>query len=238
MPNTDPIRHDVDDLLNEAGARWRARQAFEPVTLAPRAKGSRAVSTELLSAVGLAAVVAVAGAAIAFAPLRLDGTGADATPSSRPGASAPTMSADVPTLSPVAHEAALLRVVEAVNTDSSNFGVPYLDNDGTLVVQYFSEDARAAVEAQVTPGLTVRWEKVEYSRSELQRIANEIVELKLPGVFGVSSGTSRNRVIVYVAPNGPIDDVRRAVEDYGAAVIVEVSSDLPIVVPALPTARP
>lgn len=238
MLNTDPARRDVDDLLDEAGAQWRARQVFEPVTLVPRVKGSGTVLTELLGAVGLAAVVAVAGAAIAFAPLRLDGTGAEATPSNRPGASPPTMSAGLPTLSPVAEEAALLRVVEAVNTDSSNFGVPYLDDDGTLVVQYFSEDARAAVEAQVTPGLAVRWEKVDYSRSELQRIASEIVDLKLRGVFGVSSGTSRNRVIVYVAPGGPIDEVRRAVAAYGAAVIVEVSSDVPVVLPAFPTAHP
>lgn len=130
-----------------------------------------------------------------------------------------------------------MRVVEAMSADPSNFGVPYLDG-GTLVVPYLNEEARAAVEAQVTPGLAVGWEKVQYSRSELRRIASEISDMRLVGVFGVSSGTSRNRVIVYVVPWGSVDEVRRAVAGYGPAVIVETSSDLPIVQPVLPTALP
>jgi hypothetical protein len=142
-------------------------------------------------------------------------------------------------MSPVDLEAARMRVVAAVNNDPANFGVPYLDG-GSLVVPYVNEEARAAVEAQVTPDLAVRWERVEYSQTELRRIASEISDLDLAaeGIFGISVGTSRNRVIVYVLPWGSVDEVRRAVAGYGDAVIVEISSEFPIVEPAVPTAQP
>jgi hypothetical protein len=237
MVGSGPVPRDLDVLLHEAGAHWRARQVFEAVPLAPRPVRpyARVTSGLLIPAVGLAAVVVVTGAVIALGPLQFSGAGADATSSLEPGTSHPVASEPVPRLSPVELEAARLRVVEAVNTDPSNFGVPYLDG-GTLVVPYLNEEARASVEAQVTLGLAVRWEKVEYSRTELRRIASEISDLRLAGVSGVSSGTSRNRVIVYVVPWGSVDEVRRAVAAYGAAVTVEISSDFPIVQPALPTA--
>lgn len=239
MARSDPAPRDVDVMLHEAGAHWRARQVFAAVSPARRhlRPYARVTSGLLIPAVGLAAVVAVAGAVIALGPLRFSGAGADATSSLEPGTSHPTATEPIPRLSPVELEAARLRVVEAVNTNPSNYGVPYLDG-GTLVIPYVTEEARAAVEAQVTPGLPVRWEKVEYSQSELQRIASEISDLRLDGVFGVSSGTSRNRVIVYVVPWGSVDEVRTAVAGYGAAVVVEISSDLPIVQPVLPTAPP
>lgn len=226
-------------MLHEAGANWRARQVFAVVPLGPGhvRPNARVTSGLLIPALGLGAVIAIAAAVIAFGPLQHSGVGADATTSLAPGTSQPMSSEPVPRLSPVELEAARIRLVEAMNADPSGFGVPYLDG-GTLVVPYVTEEARAGVEAQVTPGLAVRWEKVEYSRSELRRIASEISDLRLEGVFGVSSGTSRNRVIVYVRPAGSVDAVRRAVARYGAAVVVEISRDYPMVQPVLPTAQP
>lgn len=234
MVNEDST-NDVDELLDSAGAQWRARQVFGAVSVEPRAvRPSRPLSSGLLSpAVGLVAVVAIAGTIISFAPTRFNGAGVEP---SAPASSVPTATeGGTPTFADV--EAALMPVVEAVNTDQENFGVPYLGEDGILVVQYVSEEARANVETLVPSGLLVRWEKVEYSRAELRRIAGEISDLRLDGVFGVSSGTKSNRVIVKVLPGASIEDVSEALSVYGAAVRVEYSSDIPII-PAGPASTP
>jgi len=133
-------------------------------------------------------------------------------------------------------EAARLAVIQAVNLDPDNFGVPYLDTDGVLVVPYVGANpGRPAIEQLLVPGLAIRWEQVEYPRSELRRIATEISDLRLPGVFGVSSGTNRNRVIVYVVPWGSVQDVSQLLTArYGDAVQVEFSTDIPLVLPATP----
>ncbi|HUG30192.1 MAG TPA: hypothetical protein VMQ65_06760 [Candidatus Limnocylindria bacterium] len=145
---------------------------------------------------------------------------------------------------PIDPEEPLLRVIVAVNSDPINFGGVYLERggarDGELVIQYVGSNAgRAAVEARITPGLAVRWEKVEYSRGELLRIAREISDLRLAGVFGVSSGTSRNRVIVMVGPSGSVAEVSQVLAPkYGDAVVVEFSADVPVVLPAFESPTP
>jgi hypothetical protein len=127
-------------------------------------------------------------------------------------------------------EAAMLKVVEAVNLDPDHFGLPYIAEDNALVVQYVDEAARAALEERVTPGVTVRWERVTYTQSELKRIAMEISDLRLDGVFGISSGTSENRVIVMVGPGGSVEEVSAVLTPrYGGAVRVEFSTDIPYV---------
>jgi hypothetical protein len=127
-------------------------------------------------------------------------------------------------------EAAMSAIVVAANSDPDNFGVPYIDEDHALVIQYVNEAARAALEQQVTGGLTVRWEPVTYSQSELKRIAMEILDLRLDGVFGISAGSKENRVIVMVGPGGSLDEVSELLTArYGDAVRVEFSSDIPTV---------
>jgi hypothetical protein len=145
---------------------------------------------------------------------------------------------------PTDPEEPLLRVIVAVNSDLINFGGVYLERGGArsgeLVIQYVGSNAgRAAVEARITPGLAVRWEKVEYSRGELQRIAREISDLRLAGVFGVSTGTSRNRVIVMVGPSGSVGEVSQVLAPkYGDAVVVEFSADVPVLLPAFESLPP
>lgn len=130
-------------------------------------------------------------------------------------------------------EEARLWVIGAVNSDPVNFGGVYIDSDAVLVIQYVGANAgRAAVEQRLTPGVAVRWEKVEHNRSELTQIAGEIMDLHLAGVFAISSGTSRNLVIVTVGPSGSVSEVSRVLAaKYGDAVHVEFSADIPVVQP-------
>jgi hypothetical protein len=127
---------------------------------------------------------------------------------------------------------ARLRVVQAVNENSSQFGIAYVEEDGTLVVQFVDEGAKVLLMSNIPDGLAIRWERVTYSRDELRRIAAEISDLELNGVFAVSSGTKSNRVVVKVFPGGPVEEVRAAVATFGAAVYVEESTDVPAVLPA------
>jgi hypothetical protein len=227
--------HSIDELLAEAGAHWRDRQVFETVELTPRRIHHTNTAVGLFNAaLGLVAVVAVLGAVVIAGPLRLVGLPVLASPSS--GSVTPTSAPQL--LAGPELEAAKLQVIAAVNSDLEHFGVPYVADDGVLVLQYFDEDARAAVEAQMPAGLEVRWEKIDYSRSELRRIASEIAGLNLDGVFAISSGTVRNRVVVKVGPSGSVDVVRQALARYGAAVEVETSSDVPVVLPGTTTETP
>lgn len=238
---------DFDALLREAGARWRSQQVFGEVSASPdrienahRKGGS--VGDPALGAVGLLLTAAVV-LAVLDVPLGLrlgaeggDNIGAVATPGGDPSLPVTTTAAS---LGPADLEAAQLAVIEAVNADPVNFGVPSIDNDGVLVIPYVGANAgRAAVEETISPGVAVRWEKVEHTRSELQRIAGEITDLNLNGVFAISSGTSRNLVIVYVGPGGSVSEVSQILAEYGDAVRVEFSSDIPVVLPAQPTAAP
>jgi hypothetical protein len=127
-------------------------------------------------------------------------------------------------------EAARSEVTEAMYANQDVFGIPYLADDGALVVQYVDEAARAELEEQVDPAVTVRWERVTYSRSELRRIASEISDRRLDGVFSISSGTIENRVIVMVGPGGSVEAVSALLEaQYGDAVRVGFSADIPTV---------
>jgi hypothetical protein len=127
-------------------------------------------------------------------------------------------------------EAAMSGVTEAMYAKQDDFGIPYLADDGALVVQYIDEAARAALEDVVDPAVTVRWELVTYSRTELRQIAEEISELHLDEVFGISAGTIENRVIVMVGPGGSVEEVSALLAPrYGDAVRVEFSSDIPYV---------
>jgi hypothetical protein len=127
-------------------------------------------------------------------------------------------------------EAAMSEVTGAMYANQDDFGIPYLADDGALVVQYVDEAARAALEEQVDPAVTVRWERVTYSRSELRRVAGEISDLRLEGVFGISAGTIENRVIVMVGPGGSLEEVAELLAArYGEIVRVEFSTDIPVV---------
>jgi hypothetical protein len=225
---------DIDTVLHDAGTEWRTRQVFGPVRLTPTG-GRQSSRLAILgpNLIGLVAVLAVGVGVAGLGVTQLGGIG-----SSKPGPSTAVATERLeptnapPSLDAEGVEAARIAVVEAINADRANFGVPYVDEDGVLVIPYVGENAgRAAVEEVLTPGLAVRWEKVEYSRSELGRIADEIKDMHLEGVFAISSGTSQNRVIVKVGPWGSADEVSRALAGYGAAVLVEVSSDVPVILP-------
>lgn len=126
-------------------------------------------------------------------------------------------------------DAARVPLAEAVNGDPDNFGVPYLDEDGAFVVQYVGENlGRPAVERQLSPDLQLRWEKVDYSRSELRRIGADVRDLNLDGVVAISMGSQRNRVIVKVGPSGSVEKVAEAVSAFGKAVQVESTTDMPL----------
>jgi hypothetical protein len=121
-------------------------------------------------------------------------------------------------------EAAMVEVTGAMYANQDDFGIPWLADDGALVVQYVDEAARAALEEQVDPAVTVRWERVTYSRSELRRIAREISDLDLDGISGISSGTKENRAVVGIGPGGSVEDVSELLTArYGDAVRVEFS---------------
>jgi hypothetical protein len=220
----------IDERLFDAGARWRSQQVFEPISMTPRLLRGRAGS--FAPAVGFLSVAVALGVVFVTGLPRVP-TGA----AGRGSPTSPTATSHPVALSASELEAARLRLVEAVNTDPAHFGVPYLDDDGTLVVQYFDEATRAALEAEVTPGLAVRWELVTYSRAELLRIAGEILAMDLPGVVGISPGNGTvNRVIVTVGRLGSPSEVSQALAEYGSAVLVEEDLNPPmIVVPLYPT---
>ncbi len=146
------------------------------------------------------------------------------------------------TSAPINPDEPLLRVVRAVNSDPMNFGGVYLERggarDGELVIQYVgSNPGRAAIEARITPGLAVRWEKVERSRSELDRIQDQIRERHLDGVAWIAIDTIRNQVKVGVVPSS-VDAVSLLVAGaYGDAATV-VASDYVVAQPAFESPPP
>jgi hypothetical protein len=146
------------------------------------------------------------------------------------------------TSAPTDPEEPILRVVRAVNSDPINFGGVYLERggarDGELVIQYVGSNAgRAAAEARITPGLAVRWEKVERSRSELDRIQDQIRERHLDGVAWIAIDTIRNQVKVGVVPSY-VDAVSLLVAGaYGDAATV-VASDYVVAQPAFESPPP
>ena len=69
MAKSDPTGRDIDSLLHEAGARWRERQVFEAVPIAPPAmvRSESGLQRLVSSALGLVAMLAVGAAVV---PLR------------------------------------------------------------------------------------------------------------------------------------------------------------------------
>lgn len=184
---------------------------------------------------GLAALGTVATVVFVVAPIRLGG----GQPVPTGGGLLSPVSTVRAASDDVDPATAQLAVIEAVNADPVNFGGVYIAKDGVLVIQYVGTNAgRAAIEQVLTPAVSHRWERVDYSRSDLTRIATEVRGLNLEDVFAVSAGTSSNQVIVYVASEGSVSEVSRTLASYGGAVRVEFSSDIPVVGPAFPSATP
>jgi hypothetical protein len=106
-----------------------------------------------------------------------------------------------------------------------------------LVIQYVGANAgRAAVEQKITCAEAVRWEMVERSRADLDRILTGIGnrlqsgEAELSGVFAVELDTINNQIVVWVGPGGSLTDASHFLAAaYGEAVRVEFSSDIPVV---------
>lgn len=117
-----------------------------------------------------------------------------------------------------------LAVVRAVNRDPDNFDSIYVDPTGIVVIEYVGDNAgRPAVEEKIPAGMQVRWQQVRYSRTELRRIQDEIMERHLAGVWWAGSGNACNAVTVGVDA-GSIDEIRRLLaETYGDAVHVVTS---------------
>ena len=241
MSNSQDTSRDIDTVLVEAGATWRARQDFREVGVSIDSLGSRPRRMGSVGQIaggffGLVATGALALAILVAGPIaqRLGpgGDAAETLASSGNTTSTPVATAAT-NLSPAELAAAQLAVIEAVNADPANFAGVYIEKDGSLVIQYVGADAgRAKVEPTVISGLNVRWEKVDYSRTELSQIAQEIRTLNLKDVYSVSAGTSRNLVIVGVGPNGSLSEVSQLLAKYGDAVRIESSSEIPIVEPA------
>jgi len=139
-------------------------------------------------------------------------------------------------------ETVRLAIVRAVNVDTDNFGGIYLERDGTLVIQYVGANAnRAAIDPLLIPGIEVRWERVEHSRSELNRILGAIRHLwdagALKGVVAIGIDTINNQVEVSVGPGGSVDDVARLLAKYGNAVRVEAGEAI-VIQPWVPSSVP
>ena len=240
---------DLDRQLHDAGTRWRAGITVDAdVPELPdgpgRTMGARAVLA--LGAVGLVVAISVA---VLSSGLRspIDGSGAvltSATPTetaaeptdtasavSATPASTPVVESDCPDgavgVGPAQETPESFAVVEAVHTDPDNFDTVYFDVYGVLVIEYVGDNAgRAAVETKLTPEMEVRWVQVRYSRTELRRIQDEIVDRHLDGVYWVGSGSVCNAVTVGVDEES-IDEVRQLLaEAYGDAVHVVASGPI------------
>lgn len=153
----------------------------------------------------------------------------------------PTCAPSTPSLRPsTSHggdqEATRLAVIEAVNNDPVNFASVYIDHDGVLVILYVGTNAgRAAIDRLLTPDFPVRSQQVSRSWADLMTIVDGIRaraqagESNLDGVFSIAIDTINNQVEVTVGPGGSVDAVSRGLEDYGDAVRVAFSSDIPVV---------
>jgi hypothetical protein len=244
-------QRDIEALLDEAGARWRSRQVFQPVVLSPESiahhERRRSTIAMIASGIGTLAVGAalVAVLALALQVQRTPGGGqtGSTAPATPPAAAAmPSSSGESPrapdsATPPIDVEASRLAAIEAVNSDTLNFGGVYIDDDDVLVIQYVGANAGGeAVEARLSPGVAVRWEKVERSRSELMRTLREIRDRALPGVVMIAIDTINNVVEVTV-DFIEYDDVSDVLtKEYGDSVAV--TSGPPIVVqPAYPSPR-
>ena len=110
---------------------------------------------------------------------------------------------------PVDVEGARLAVVEAVDTDTMNFGGIYLDAGNTLVIEYVGANAgRAAVDSILDPRISVRWQQVDRSRAELDEIAASIKDSHLDGVVMIGIDTIHNQVEVTVSPSDKVGRFR------------------------------
>ena len=129
---------------------------------------------------------------------------------------------------PVDVEGARLAVVEAVNTDTMNFGGIYLDAGNTLVIEYVGANAgRAAVDSILDPRISVRWQQVDRSRAELDEIAASIKDSHLDGVVMIGIDTIHNQVEVTVSPSDKVGDLLGLLSsEYGAGVNVVAGSPM------------
>jgi hypothetical protein len=129
---------------------------------------------------------------------------------------------------PIDPEAARLAAIEAINTDSEQFGGVYIDEAGVLVIQYVGENrGRAAVERVLVPEVAVRWVQVERSQDELARIANEIRQRKLDGVFAISIETLTNRVEIWLDEYAPRSTLAAAfAAEYADAIFIRPGTDI------------
>lgn len=230
---------EIHELLEEAGAQWRARQIFGPVAVArgaidaPRRDG-RSFAALVGGVTGAAAVAAIALAvfAVGLRPERPSGVGFDQQQGSLTPQATSLMQATLPPVTATPSnvsatpatdpEVARLRVIEAVNGDPVNFGGVYLDEAGDLVIQYVGANAgRATVEEVLRPGMSVRWDKVDRSHADLMRLLRQVRERNLDGVSAISIDTLKNQVKVRVDP-GQADAISPILErEYGDAVAVE-----------------
>jgi hypothetical protein len=211
---------DIDTLLHEAGAQWRTQQVFGDVRVSRPAVRGRAFGRLVIGTLGIVVVGAVALGLATFAPRALENAGATGSPT--PTDTPVATTAPVASLSPAALEAAQLPVIEAVNADRVNFGGVFIDNDGTLVIQYYGANAgAAAVEPLIVPGLPVRWEQVTRTREELDRIHAEIVASWPNGVGGIGLDTIKNQVVVTVFDAAILSEITHELARYGDAVRIE-----------------
>jgi hypothetical protein len=245
---------EIDALLRETGEIWRSSQppARVDFTFLERAGGRAWLPRARGAALGVVSAAVIAGAIVMSVPGSPGGPapGGLATSSAEPqgdredsgnaspdggvtsgGLEAPSQPSNVPvTMSEPSTdpEAARLAAIEAINTDSEQFGGVYIDEAGVLVIQYVGENrGRAAVERVLVPEVAVRWVQVERSQDELARIANEIRQRKLDGVFAISIETLTNRVEIWLDEYAPRSTLAAAfAAEYADAIFIRPGTDI------------
>jgi hypothetical protein len=235
------LDQDIDAVLEEAGADWRGRQAFEPVQVSGAFRRRGAFGGLAAAALGALAVsgllVGLAGSFGELPPTTVESAGPTVMSTEVPPTSTP---AAVASLSPQALEAAQLVVIEAVHADPVNFGDVYIDDSGALVIQYYgANEGKEAIDAVIQSGLPVRWEKVARSLDELLRIKDEIVANWPNGVSAICIDSMQNQVVVEVFRTELIGDIAEVLgATYGDAVRVEQGGIPVIETPIRPMPSP
>jgi hypothetical protein len=251
VPALQDDNDELDAKLRQAGDRWRRGHAFEhvvvPTELFKRTAHEHASPARMRGAFDLVMVAAVVLAVMILGPMgpglsMTGGEGSSAPASAQPpddGRSTPGPNVAA-TQATTDSEAVRQAVIAAVMSDPTNFGGVYIERDGTLVIQSRGQGAaRAAVEAMLIPGIPVRWEEVERSRSDLLRVAEQIRDRNIPGVFGIAVDTIHNQVAVSVGPTGSLSVVEATLSaDYGPAVAVVFSTDILVIRPGTASPEP
>lgn len=251
MPDTHDESDALDTKLRAAGERWRSRQAFEQVVVPTESFTTTVPGRSIVATMrGVFEVVTIVG--VAFAVLTLGPLGARLGLTGGQGATAtaialpPVDEASTPEPNVVAtpgiadSEAVRQSVIAAITSNPSDFGGVYIERDGTLVIQYLQQGAgRASIEAMLVPGVSFRWEEVERSQSDLLRIAHEIRDRNLPGVFAISVDTIHNQVTVSVGAADSMASVAEALSaQYPSGVSVVFSDDVFVIRPGATSPSP